>query len=252
MDLEGILRAVQDGTLGVEEAMHSLRVAPYEDLGFAKVDTNRTLRRGFPEAIFGQGKTPQEVAQIVSSLVKAGQRALVTRSSAEQYEAVLAEVPDALYNERARVILSDLPEADESVPPICVCSGGTADMPVAEEAALTIEARGLPVRRLYDVGVAGIHRLLDHLEDLWRSPAIVVVAGMEGALTSVVGGLVDAPVVSVPTSVGYGAHFGGLAPLLAMLNSCAVGTAVVNIDNGFGAGTYAAMIVNAARKLERK
>jgi len=251
VDLEGILRAVRDGTLRVEEAMHSLRVAPYQDLGFAKVDTYRAVRRGFPEAIFGQGKTPAEVARIVSTLVAAGQRALVTRASPEQYEAVLAEVPGAVYHERARVLLSDEPEVDESLPPICVCSGGTADLPVAEEAALTIEARGLPVCRLYDVGVAGIHRLLDHLEELWRSPAIVVVAGMEGALASVVGGLVDAPVVSVPTSVGYGAHFSGLAPLLAMLNSCAVGTAVVNIDNGFGAGSYAAMIVNAARKLKR-
>lgn len=248
MDLEKILRDVRAKRIDVEEAARLLRVAPYEELGFAKLDTHRPIRKGFPEAVFGQGKTAEEVALIVSAMVEANQLALVTRANREQYEAVLARVPQALFHERARIILSHEPVVDPSCPSVCVCSGGTADQPVAEEAALTVESQGIPARRLYDVGVAGLHRLLDHVEVLYGAMVIVVVAGMEGALASVVAGLVDVPVVAVPTSVGYGAHFKGLAPLLAMLNSCAAGTAVVNIDNGFGAGCYAAMIVRTARK----
>jgi hypothetical protein len=233
--------------MSVEEGLKALRHLPYEDLGFAKVDTHRAIRRGMPEVVFGQGKTPEQVAAIVESLVRAGQLAVVTRAQQAHYEAVRARRPEAVFREQARIILSGPPPEPAEGLSVCILSGGTADLPVAEEAAVTLEALGVRSKKMYDVGVAGIHRLLSHLDAFSDAGAAVVVAGMEGALPSVVAGLVDVPVVAVPTSVGYGASFSGLAPLLAMLNSCAVGVAVMNIDNGFGAACFAALIVRSGR-----
>ena len=223
--------------------MEELRWLPYEDLGFAKPDHHRALRTGFPEVIFGPGKTPDQIATLVERLLASGDCVLVTRADREAYERVAARVPDAGYEEAARTIVVDrrqnLPAPAAGV---TVATAGTADVPVAEEAVVTAGLLGSRVERLYDIGVAGLHRLLDNLQLLQRSRIIVVVAGMEGALPSVIGGLVTAPVIAVPTSVGYGSSFGGLAALLAMLNSCAPGVSVVNIDNGFGAGYLAGMI----------
>jgi len=219
-----------------------LRALPYEDLGFAKVDHHRAIRQGFPEVIFGQGKSPEQVAAIAERLAARSDRLLVTRVDPECYEAVRACLPEARYNAVARAITLNRSGSAPSLPGVSLVCGGTADLPVAEEAAVTAELMDSVVDRIYDVGVAGIHRLLDCLSRLHEARVVVVVAGMEWALPSVVGGLVSAPVIAVPTSVGYGASFGGLAPLLAMLNSCAAGVAVVNIDNGFGAGYLAALI----------
>jgi NCAIR mutase (PurE)-related protein len=236
-----LLTGVREGELGVEEALESLRFLPYEDLGFAKIDHHRALRDDLPEVILGQGKTPEQVVTIAERIVRQSNRVLVTRAGPDVYAAVRDRLPDAVYHETARAITvqrAPLPLK----PGVTVLSGGTADQPVAEEAAVTAEIMGCAVERIYDVGVAGIHRLLAHLPALLSSNVLVAVAGMEGALPSVVGGLVSAPVIAVPTSVGYGASFQGLAPLLTMLNSCAAGVAVVNIDNGFGAGYMAATI----------
>ncbi len=230
------------GKLTAEQALERLRHLPYQDLGFAKVDHHRVLRQGFPEVVLGQGKSPEQVAAIVESLASHSPRLLVTRASEEMYSAVKARTPEATYNPTARAIVVDRMQQAVSRPGVMVLSGGTADLPVAEEAAVTVELMGNEVTRAYDVGVAGIHRVLDHLPQLQQARVIVVVAGMEGALPSVVSGLVSAPVIAVPTSTGYGASFGGLAALLAMLNSCAAGVSVVNIDNGFGAGYIAGLI----------
>ncbi|NCO37166.1 MAG: 1-(5-phosphoribosyl)-5-amino-4-imidazole-carboxylate carboxylase [Armatimonadetes bacterium CG_4_10_14_3_um_filter_66_18] len=243
--IRALLESVRTGATDVDAAVKELRDLPYEDLGFAKVDHHRTLRQGFPEVIFCQGKTPEQVVRIVESLRKRGVAVLATRADAEAARAVLQALPEATYHETARVITvpaDDPPALCEDRGFILLCCAGTADLPVAEEAAVTAEAAGARVERLYDVGVAGIHRLLVHRDALERATVIIVVAGMEGALASVVGGLVDKPVIAVPTSVGYGASFNGLAPLLTMLNSCASGVVVVNIDNGFGAGYFAAML----------
>ena len=223
--------------------MRELRNLPYEDLGFAKVDHHRALRQGFPEVVFGHGKTVEQVVGIAERLASRSDRLLITRVSAEYFEAVRQRLPDACYNAVARAIVLDQRQNVVTVPGVVVMSGGTADLPVAEEAVVTAELMGNRVDRIYDVGVAGIHRLLDHLPRLQQARVVVAVAGMEGALPSVVGGLLSVPVIAVPTSVGYGASFGGLAPLLTMLNSCAPGISVVNIDNGFGAG-YLAGIIN--------
>jgi hypothetical protein len=228
--------------VAVEEALAQLRLLPYQDLGFAKLDHHRALRKGFPEVVFGYGKDPDQVATLVESLAAQSDRVLVTRATPEAFEAVKARVPEATYHAVARAITVDRRQEAPARPGVMVVSGGTADLPVAEEAAVTAELMDSQVERLYDVGVAGIHRLLDHLPHLQEARVVVAVAGMEGALPSAVGGLVAAPVIAVPTSVGYGASFGGLAPLLAMLNSCAVGVAVVNIDNGFAAGYLAGLI----------
>lgn len=219
---------------------------PYEDLDFAKVDHHRALRKGFPEVIFGQGKTPEQIASIAEALLRRSAQLLVTRASPDAYDAVAAAVPDAEYRAVARCIVVDRRPAPDrkGVPGALVVCAGTADLPVASEAVVTAEAMGCDVERVFDVGVAGLHRLLSQLPSLHRARVIVAVAGMEGALPSVVGGLVQAPVIAVPTSVGYGASFDGLAALLAMLNSCASGIGVVNIDNGFGAGYLAALINN--------
>ena len=237
-----LLERVRDGVTAPADALETLSVLPYEDLGFATLDHHRALRHGFPEVVFCQGKTPAQAAAIFERLAARGPIVLGTRATPEVYDAVRARVPAAHYHELARAIsVGAVPEAART-PGVTVVSAGTADVPVAEEAVLTAEVMGHAVDRIYDVGVAGLHRLLAQEERLRRARVVVVVAGMEGALPSVVAGLLDAPVIAVPTSVGYGASFGGLAALLGMLNSCSSGIAVVNIDNGFGAGTMAAMI----------
>lgn len=240
---------MRSGELPTEEAVAQLRILPYEDLGFAKVDHHRALRQGFPEVILGQGKTPQQICDIACSLASHADRLLVTRCPAEAFELLKQRLPEAAYNEVARTAMLNRSE-QKAIPGVMVVCGGTADLPVAEEAAVTAELMGNQVERVFDVGVAGIHRLLDQLPKLHQARVVVAVAGMEGALPSVVSGLVSVPVIAVPTSVGYGASFNGLAPLLAMLNSCAAGVAVVNIDNGFGAGYLAGMINQLSQRDE--
>ncbi|HUU56166.1 MAG TPA: nickel pincer cofactor biosynthesis protein LarB [bacterium] len=244
--IEELLRAVAAGEVDVAEALDRLRRLPYDDLGFARIDTHRSLRAGFPEAIFCEGKTPAQVATIAARMAEGGAAVLATRADADDYEAVRAKCPTAAYNREARIIVVPGEAAPERRGRVLVFSAGTADIPVAEEAAIVAEVAGCRVERVYDVGVAGLHRLLDKLEAIHKADCIVVVAGMEGALASVVAGLGGGPVVAVPTSVGYGASFGGIAPLLTMLNSCAGGVVVVNIDNGFGAGYAAALIARRA------
>ena len=245
--LRELLKAVHEGRVTPEEAAERLRHMPFEDLGFAKLDHHRSLRCGFPEVIFCQGKTTEQVVAIVGRMAEHGHAVLATRAGPEVYEAVRAQHAEAIYHEAARAIVllgrQRCPRLDGLV---AVVSAGTSDQPVAEEARVTAEVMGCRTEPFYDVGVAGIHRLLAHTEALAKATVVIVVAGMEGALASVVGGLVDVPVIGVPTSIGYGASFHGLAPLLTMLNSCAAGIGVVNIDNGFGAGYLAAMIIRAA------
>ena len=245
-DLEELLRRVSEGSVTPEEAAERLKTLPYEDLGFAKVDHHRALRRGFPESVFGGGKTAEQIAAIVECITERGQNALVTRTTPEAHRLVRPRRPQAVYHEEARcltVTVSEVPALPGRVAVVCA---GTSDVPVAEEAAVTAAFHGATVDRIYDVGVAGLHRLLDQAPTIRRARAVIVAAGMEGALPSVVAGLVDAPVIAVPTSVGYGASFHGLAALLAMLNSCASGVAVVNIDNGFGAGYLASLMLRGA------
>ena len=239
--LRELLTALQSGNLSVDETLERLRRFPYEDLGFAEIDHHRALRKGFPEVIFGQGKTDEQIAAIAERLLSQGDRLLVTRVDSSSYAALKEGIPDAVYHPTARAITVNR-RREALLTGVAVVCAGTSDLAVAEEAAVTSELVGSRAERIYDVGVAGLHRLLDHLPVLQESKVIVAVAGMEGALPSVVAGLVAAPVIAVPTSMGYGASFHGLAPLLAMLNSCAPGVAVVNIDNGFGAGYLAAMI----------
>jgi NCAIR mutase (PurE)-related protein len=244
--LRALLDEVRSGHVTPESAhdrlLQVLRQSPYEDLGFARVDHHRATRQGFPEVVFGQGKTPTQIAAIAERIASAGHSLLVTRTTPEAYQAVTALVPDAVYHELARCITFDQGTASRGRGAIVIAAAGTADLPVAEEAAVTAQLMGNTVDRLYDVGVAGLHRLLKEHERLTAARVVIVVAGMEGALPSVVGGLVDVPVIAVPTSVGYGASFGGLTALLAMLNSCAIGVSVVNIDNGFGAAAIASNI----------
>ena len=237
-----ILKAVESGALSAEDALTRLKIAPFEDLGFAKVDLHRELRQGVAEVIYGQGKTSEQIASIAASLIKGDEDVvLITRMSPEAAEYV-GERFKLNYDPTSKVgIIGEIPEPDGKGV-IVVATGGTTDIPVAEEAALTAACLGNSVKRLYDVGVSGMHRLLEHAGDIMTARCIVAVAGMEGALPSVIGGLADGPVIAVPTSVGYGAAFGGVAALLSMLNSCASGLSVVNIDNGFGAGYLASMI----------
>ena len=241
-ELRRLLEEVASGRTDIDSAMLKLKLRPFEDLGFAKIDHHRGIRQGAAEVIYGAGKTPEQIAEIAERLHSAGQKTvLITRMSAEAAEVVHDKLP-LTYHEIAKIgIVGEMPKPDTKSS-IVIASGGTSDMPVAEEAALTAEALGSRVTRLYDVGVAGLHRLLAHMEDIMSAKVIVAVAGMEGALASVIGGLADCPVIAVPTSVGYGASFGGLSALLSMLNSCASGVSVVNIDNGFGAGYLANMI----------
>lgn len=249
--LRELLTALQAGTLSIDETLERLRRFPYEDLGFAEVDHHRALRRGFPEVILGEGKTDEQIVAIAERLLSEGDRLLVTRAEASSYAAVKESIPDAVYHSSARVI--SVNRRDEPLlTGVAVVCAGTSDVAVADEAAITAELVGSQAERIYDVGVAGLHRLLDHLAVLQESKVVVAVAGMEGALPSVVAGLVAAPVIAVPTSMGYGASFQGVAPLLAMLNSCVPGVAVVNIDNGFGAGYLAAMINRLAWQRRRE
>jgi NCAIR mutase (PurE)-related protein len=242
-DVMELLRAVRDGRVTPEEGSERLKTLPFEDLGFARLDHHRALRRGFPEAVFGAGKAPAQIAAIVDRVAGRGQNVLVTRTTADVHRLVSERHPAARFHEQARCLTVEVTEPAALPGRAAVVCAGTSDIPVAEEAALTIEFHGGTVDRVHDVGVAGLHRLIDRAAVLRQADVVVVAAGMEGALPSVVGGLLEAPVIAVPTSVGYGAAFEGLAALLAMLNSCAAGVAVVNIDNGFGAGYLACTIL---------
>jgi NCAIR mutase (PurE)-related protein len=238
--LRRLLDSVRRGTTTVDEAAAALVDLPFAELGYATVDTHRSVRFGFPEVVYGEGKSAEQLRGIVSVLVQRKQTVLVTRLTQEKAEALVAVWPKARWHAQARIF--HLPQGRPRAGKVAVVCAGTSDLPVAEEAALTAEAMGATVSRIYDVGVAGLHRLLRRRSEIQQAQAAVAVAGMEGALASVVGGLVGIPVVAVPTSVGYGANLGGLAALLTMLNSCASNVAVVNIDNGFGAGFYAALV----------
>jgi NCAIR mutase (PurE)-related protein len=240
-----LLESVQAGDMTPAYALRELAKLPYEDAGFARIDHHRALRLGLPEVIYAGGKTPAQVAEIFARMAAAGSSVLATRASAEAYAAVQARVPEAVFHEQARIIGLNKPEPGEHAGPVAVICAGTSDLPVAEEAAVTAEYLGISVLRIADVGVAGLHRILAERETLGAVRAAIVCAGMEGALPSVVGGLVAAPVIAVPTSVGYGAAFGGVAALLGMLNSCSPNVCVVNIDNGFGAAYVAAMMVRS-------
>jgi len=240
--LKLLLQQVQSGDASLDDALKRIKTLPFEDLGDARVDHHRCVRTGVPEVIYCAGKTTQQIVGIAQRLAAHHDNVLATRASREVYEAVKQDIPDCEYHETARIVIVK-PRPVAQVGNIAMVCAGTSDLPVVEEAAVTASVLGSHVTRLYDVGVAGIHRLLDSCEDLYSAHVAVVVAGMEGALASVVGGLVDYPVIGVPTSVGYGASFGGLAALLSMLNSCASGVSVVNIDNGFGAG-YQANLIN--------
>lgn len=237
-----LLEQVKSGEISIDQAVLDLKEAPYQDIGYAKIDTHRGLRQGIPEVIYGAGKTADQIIGIVKEMTSLHQKnVMITRVSPEKAQRICEEVP-MIYHELARFgQVGEMPEKTGKGR-ILVVTGGTSDLPVSEEAALTAEMLGNTVDRLYDVGVSGLHRLLDHLDNIMNARVIVAAAGMEGALASVVGGLADCPVIAVPTSVGYGASFGGLSALLSMLNSCASGVSVVNIDNGFGAGYLASMI----------
>ncbi len=241
-DLKKLLEDVKNGSVDVEHAYKEIKDLPYEDLGFAKVDHHRTIRNGYPEVIYCEGKTINQIVEIVQRLMEKNNNILATRASREVFDAISEITCEAEYHRDARIVVVKRKKILVSEKEIAVITAGTSDIPVAEEAAITAEVLGNKVNRIYDVGVAGIHRLLSKMDVISRANVIIVVAGMEGALASVVGGLVDKPVVAVPTSVGYGANFGGLSALLTMLNSCASGIGVVNIDNGFGAGYLASNI----------
>jgi hypothetical protein len=240
--LAHILEKVKSGNLSITQAIQELSILPYEELDFAKIDHHRGIRIGFPEVILGTGKTTEQIVTIASHLSASTTKLLITHVDQETYVAVKAVIKDASYNPLAKTIVVNRQQNISLRPGITVVTGGTSDIPVAEEAAVTAEIMGNKVEKVFDVGVAGLHRLLDKLPKLREAKVLVVVAGMEGALPSVVGGLVSAPIIAVPTSIGYGANFNGLAALLTMLNSCAPGIAVVNIDNGFGAGYMAGLI----------
>lgn len=243
-----ILEQFKNNEISLEEALLDLKKEPFEDIGYAKVDLHRKIRQGIAEVIYGEGKTPEQIIGISDAMLKNGQKTiLITRLSKESSD-IISKVHNITYHPQARIgIIGEIPKPD-GIGKIVVATGGTSDIPVAEEAALTAEVFGNEVLRLYDVGVAGVHRLFSHLDDLMSASVVIAVAGMEGALASVVGGLVDCPVIAVPTSVGYGASFGGVSALLSMLNSCASGVSVVNIDNGFGAGFSASRINHMEKK----
>jgi NCAIR mutase (PurE)-related protein len=245
-ELRTLLQDVASGAVGAGEAerklLNAFRERPFEDLGFARVDHHRAIRHGFPEVVLGLGKTPAQIAAIAAEVVQRGSTLLITRATEEAYAAVRARLPAANYYSDARIIALRQQDVAPGTGTILVIAAGTSDLPVAEEAAQTAELMGNTVERLYDVGVAGLHRLLAEHERVASARVIIVVAGMEGALPSVVSGLVSVPVIAVPTSIGYGASFGGIAALLGMLNSCASGVAVVNIDNGFGAASIASLV----------
>ena len=241
-ELKKLLWKTANGEITPEDALLKIKTAPYEDLGFAKIDSHRAVRQGIAEVVYGAGKTSEQIIKIAGKMLENGQKTvIITRISAESANAIQRDIPLKYYADAHIGIAGEMPEPDTDTK-IVIATGGTSDIPVAEEAAVTAEALGNRVTRLYDVGVAGLHRLLSHSEDIMSARVIVAVAGMEGAIASVIGGLADCPVIAVPTSVGYGASFGGISALLSMLNSCASGVSVVNIDNGFGAGYLASMI----------
>jgi len=249
--LEELLSSVKEGEVSVEDALKRLESLPFEDLGFARLDLHRDLRQGLPEVVFCQNKTPEQIITIMKKLWEHHDHVLGTRLSPDAAEIILKGLPEAKYDPMSKLLQLSrgaLPQPGEDSPYVMVVSGGTSDQPVAEEAAVTLEFLGSRVIRAYDIGVSGVHRLFDQYALLTEADVIISVAGMEGALTSVVGGLVSCPVVGVPTSVGYGANFQGVAALLAMLNACAPGIAVVNIDNGFGAAVYAHSILRRISK----
>jgi len=246
--VRSILENISTGKMSIDQGLEALRAFTFEDIGFAKIDHNRATRTGTPEVIFAPGKTERQITQIIQRMSKAGSDIIISRVDKSTYNKLKRKFRNIEYNETARMIVKTVRRSKPIVPGvIAVVSGGTSDMPVAEEAAATIEAFGGKAERIFDVGVAGIHRLLSFHDRLRQASVIIVVAGMEGALPSVVGGLVAAPVIAVPTSIGYGASFGGIAALLAMLNSCAPGVTVVNIDNGFGAAMAALKIVTKGK-----
>ena len=247
-DIAAILEEVKEGELEVDDALDTLRDLPFEDLGYAKIDHHRDLRNGYPEVIYCEDKTKDEVKGIVEKMMGHNQNILATRVNEEIYAALSELTDDLEYHERARIVVIQKQEIAQSQSKLLVMTGGTSDLEVAEEAAITAEVMGNRVERAYDVGVAGLHRLLAQKDKMAEANVIITVAGMEGALASVVSGLVDKPIIAVPTSVGYGANFEGLAALLAMLNSCASGLGVVNIDNGFGAAYLADSIINQIEK----
>lgn len=241
-ELKSILKAVADGSLSIDEAMLQFKDEPFKDMGFAKIDTHRAVRQGTGEVIYGAGKTAEQIADIAAALIQGGQHTVIITRLDEQKAALVSKKININYFKSGSIaVAGELPQP-HTKGTIVIATGGTSDIPVAEEAAVTAEALGNRVTRLYDVGVAGLHRLLAHRDEIMRAKVIIAIAGMEGALASVIGGLADCPVIAVPTSVGYGAAFGGLSALLSMLNSCASGVSVVNIDNGFGAGYLASMI----------
>ncbi|MGZ3578044.1 MAG: nickel pincer cofactor biosynthesis protein LarB [Syntrophales bacterium] len=245
MDREKITRLLENvrtGKTGIDDALRALRSFPYHDLGDAKIDTHRDLRRGFPEVILCRGKTIEQITRIVESLSPETKFIMATKAEKAVFKAIRKIRKDAVYYETAKIVLAGKKRKKKSVKSILVVTAGTSDVPIAEEAAVTAEIMGNAVERIYDIGVAGVHRLFDSREKLFKANVIIVVAGMEGALASIIGGLVDSPVISVPTSVGYGASFEGLAALLSMLNCCSPGSVTVNIDNGFGAGYFASLI----------
>lgn len=240
--LENLLKAIKEDKVSINDALEELTTLPFTDLGYAKIDNHRELRNGYPEVIYCEGKSTEQVVGIIENMLLRNENILATRANEEMYNAVLSICDDAKFNKLGRTITIEKSTKKVSDSYIAIVTAGTSDIPVAEEAAITCEIFGNRVERVYDVGVAGIHRLFDRLDILRGAKVLIVIAGMEGALASVVGGLVDKPIIAVPTSVGYGAHFNGLAPLLTMLNSCASGVTVVNIDNGFGAAYTASMI----------
>ncbi|MDD4074503.1 MAG: nickel pincer cofactor biosynthesis protein LarB [Eubacteriales bacterium] len=247
-ELRKLLQAVANGAVSAEDAVLEMKVEPFEDLGFAKVDHHRALRQGIAEVIFGAGKTPEQITGIAEAMLREGEKTILITRLLPEAALKLQQTLPMRYHEMGRVgIVGSIPKPD-GLGKIVIATGGTSDMSVAEEAALTAETLGNEVTRLYDVGVAGLHRLLAHVDDIMTASVVIAVAGMEGALASVIGGLADCPVIAVPTSVGYGASFGGVTALLAMLNSCASGVSVVNIDNGFGAGYQASLINHMGRK----
>ncbi len=247
--LEETLESYRAGRLTLEEVVTALKRLPYESVGqIANLDHHRSLRTGFPEVIFCQGKTPLQIVEIFNRLADQNDTVLATRLAPDVYPLIARQLPEAVYSETARALYLDRKPEREKTPGVAVVTAGTADIPVAEEAALTADLMGNEVVRIFDVGVSGLHRLFDHLELLQASRVVIVVAGMEGALPSVVGGLIPGVVIAVPTSVGYGASFGGIAALLGMLNSCANGVAVMNIDNGYGAGVLASRINRMGRE----
>ncbi|NLD19769.1 MAG: nickel pincer cofactor biosynthesis protein LarB [Clostridiales bacterium] len=248
-NLKKLLEQVKDGGLTVEEACRELKDLPFKDMGFANVDNHRELRTGFPEVIYCQGKTHEQIRDIMTELVKSGGNIMATRATKGDYDLVKKQLPQAEFFETARII-AVIQGTGIKLKTVAVVTAGTADIPVAEEAAVTAEILGNEVSRIYDVGVAGIHRLLSKIDKIREADVVIVVAGMEGALASVVGGLVDVPVIAVPTSIGYGANLGGVSALLSMLNSCANGVGVVNIDNGFGAA-YLASVINKGKSSQK-